>query len=126
MTKFTTAIVTTALAIGLAGPGFAQTVAPMASNQAVMADHSMRSSKLLGMTVYNDRGAAIGAIDDVLVAPAGGETRVIVAVRNSLGNDRLVAIPVSRLKLDASGHMSLAGIDQEILEQMAVFHWGNG
>jgi hypothetical protein len=76
MKTFTTLIAMAALSATFAAPSFA--LSP--THDIVMPDHSMRSSKLIGATVYNDQGQSIGSVIDVLVKGASVEPTVILSV----------------------------------------------
>lgn len=91
------------LALGLAGPALAQS----AMKDTVMTkDQSMRTSKVIGMTVYNDAGDKIGSVLDVLVR-TGTEPQAIVNVGDYLGGTKLVAIPLAKLNLEGAKPMMM-------------------
>ncbi len=91
------------LALGLAGPALAQS----AMKDTVMTkDQSMRTSKVIGMTVYNDAGDKIGSVLDVLVR-TGTEPQAIVNVGDYLGGSKLVAIPLAKLNLEGAKPMMM-------------------
>ena len=79
MKKFSTFALAAALAVSLAAPVMAANLYRGAAN-AVMADHSMRSSKLIGAPVFNDEGQTIGSIADILVKNEASEITEIVCV----------------------------------------------
>jgi sporulation protein YlmC with PRC-barrel domain len=64
----------------------------------------LRLGQLVGRAVHDARGEPIGRVDDVIVPPNGTAATAIVA----LGDARLVAVPLPRLRLDADRVM-LAG-----------------
>jgi sporulation protein YlmC with PRC-barrel domain len=81
----------------LTSHGFAQS--PAASS-IVAQDHSMRSSKLIGMDVYDAKGARIGRIEDVLVRGSASEPVVVLSVGSFVGSgDKMVGVPVSHIVL---------------------------
>lgn len=117
MKKFTTLIAMAALAAMFAAPSFA--LSP--TNDIVMTDHSMRSSKLIGATVYNDQGQSIGSVIDVLVKGASVEPTVILSVGDFVGGGaKLVALPLSHVNLDGAKPM-MAGATQQMLASMPTF-----
>lgn len=62
------------------------------------ADHYMRSSKLIGMTVVNDHNEKIGVLDDINLPTAGGEVTAILSVGGFLGiGEKLVKVPLSHV-----------------------------
>lgn len=91
------------LALGLAGPALAQS----AMKDTVMTkDQSMRTSKVIGMTVYNDAGDKIGSVLDVLIR-TGTDPQAIVNVGDYLGGSKLVAIPLAKLNLEGTKPMMM-------------------
>jgi sporulation protein YlmC with PRC-barrel domain len=117
MKKFTTLIAMAALAAMFAAPSFA--LSP--TNDIVMTDHSMRSSKLIGATVYNDLGQSIGSVVDVLVKGASVEPTVILSVGDFVGGGaKLVALPLSHVNLDGAKPM-MAGATKQMLASMPTF-----
>ena len=117
MKKFTTLIAMAALAAMFAAPSFA--LSP--TNDIVMTDHSMRSSKLIGATVYNDQGQSIGSVVDVLVKGASVEPTVILSVGDFVGGGaKLVALPLSHVNLDGAKPM-MAGATKQMLASMPAF-----
>jgi sporulation protein YlmC with PRC-barrel domain len=64
---------------------------------------SWRSSKLVGATVYNDRGDNIGTIDDLLIGNDGKISNAVISVGGFLGlGSKLVEVPFSQLKFEPS------------------------
>jgi sporulation protein YlmC with PRC-barrel domain len=117
MKKFTTLIAMTALTATFAAPGFA--LSP--TSDIVMTDHSMRSSKLIGATVYNNQGQSIGSVIDVLVKGASVEPTVILSVGDFVGGGaKLVALPLSHVNLDGAKPM-MAGATKQMLASMPAF-----
>ena len=117
MKKFTILIAMAALTATFAAPSVA--VSP--TNDIVMTDHSMRSSKLIGATVYNDQGQSIGSVVDVLVKGASVEPTVILSVGDFVGGGaKLVALPLSHVNLDGAKPM-MAGATQQMLASMPTF-----
>lgn len=91
------------LALGLAGPALAQS---SMKDTVMTKDQSMRTSKVIGMTVYNDAGDKIGAVLDVLIR-TGTEPQAIVNVGDYLGGSKLVAIPLAKLNLEGAKPMMM-------------------
>jgi sporulation protein YlmC with PRC-barrel domain len=88
---------------------FTATAPAMAQNEAssysayMTADHNMRSSKLIGVPVYNDRGERIGVIDEIMLPAMGGEVTAAVSVGGFLGiGTKLVKIPLSHVRFSGS------------------------
>lgn len=81
----------------LASSAYAQ---PMAISSIVAQDHSMRSSKLIGMDVYDEKGARIGKIEDILVKGSASEPLAVLSVGSFVGGgDKMVAVPMSHIRL---------------------------
>src|SRR4051812_29145679 len=97
MRKLTVLATMAALAMTVAVPTFAVA----AGNDIVMTDHSMRASKIIGATVYNDQGQGIGTVIDVLVKNTAAEPTAILSVGDYVGGGtKLVAVPLSHVNLD--------------------------
>jgi sporulation protein YlmC with PRC-barrel domain len=104
LTTLCTVIV--ALSLGAGAPSCAQPPAKSPARPAVLADHSLRASKLLNAPVYNAKGEEIGTIDDILVDPKTGEARAVLAIGNYIGTaNAMVAVPLSSVQIGAGHHM---------------------
>jgi len=58
-----------------------------------------RSSKLVGVKVYNNNNENVGSIDDLLVDKSGAVKGVVIGVGGFLGmGEHLVAVPYEKLK----------------------------
>jgi len=111
-----TVVAVTALTLGMAGPLMAQSGNMM--KDVMTSDKSMRSSKLIGATVYNEEGDKIGSIIDILVRGGAVEPTAIVSVGDYLGGGtKLVAFPVSKLQLDATKAM-MQGANKRAIQSM--------
>jgi len=65
--------------------------------------------QILGQSIYNDKGEAIGKADDIIVAPDKAVSYAIIGAGGFLGVGKHdVAIPVSQLK-ERDGKIVLAG-----------------
>ena len=105
LAKFMTAgLVGSAL---LATVAFAQTQTPAASTDsakpAIASDSSMqgnwRASKVVGLSVYNDKNESLGSISDLLMDKGGNIKAVVVGVGGFLGvGEHLVAVPYDKIK----------------------------
>jgi sporulation protein YlmC with PRC-barrel domain len=89
-----------------------------------------RTTKLIGMAVYNDQQQKIGAIDDLLVKEGNHIVMAVVSVGGFLGlGSKLVAIPYEQLHLDINdqdkaGKMTLSGATKDTLNAMPTFTYG--
>ena len=104
--KFMTAgLVGTAL---LATVAFAQQSPPAAGDKpsaapAAASDTSFqgnwRASKVVGLSVYNDKNESLGSINDLLMDKSGNIKGVVIGVGGFLGvGEHLVAIPMDKIK----------------------------
>jgi sporulation protein YlmC with PRC-barrel domain len=74
----------------------------LAVSAIVAQDHSMRSSKLIGMDIYNDKGEKIGKIEDILVRGTASEPLAVLSVGGYVGiGTKMVAVPLSHITLKA-------------------------
>jgi len=87
------------------------------SPTAVLADHSMRASKLIGMKVTNDQGQPVGTVLDILVKDGTTEPTVILSVS---GENKLVAVPLTHLKVEGMKAM-MPGATKQMMMSMAAF-----
>ena len=124
MKLLSTAFAVTALTLGLAGPVMAQPASGNMMKDVMTADKSMRSSKLIGAPVYNDEGEKIGSIIDILVRGGAVEAVAIVSVGDFVGGGtKLVAFPVSKLRLDANKAM-MQGATKAAVRAMVLYDFG--
>jgi sporulation protein YlmC with PRC-barrel domain len=80
---------------------------------------------VLGRTVYNDSGDAVGKVDDLIVAPDKAVSYAIIGAGGFLGVGRHdVAVPVSQLK-ESDGKLVLAGATKEALKAIPPFEYAN-
>jgi sporulation protein YlmC with PRC-barrel domain len=62
-----------------------------------------RTSKVVGATVFNDKGASIGTVNDLLMGDDGKVSQVIVSTGAVLGiGGKLVAVPFDQVKFEPS------------------------
>lgn len=124
MKKLSAITVLAALAFAVGTPVIAQTVNPTSyvrSSSYVVADNTMRTSRLVGATVYTDNGDKFGTIEDVLVKDSASEPTVVLSVGDYIGGGaKLVAVPLSHVQLNAS-KPTMAGVTKEMLKAMPAF-----
>ena len=85
----------------LSSAAFAEPATPDRSNinTAVHRDGQWRSSKLIGVNVYNDNNEKIGDIQELIVDKSGKVDNVILGVGGFLGmGEHCVAVPMEKLK----------------------------
>jgi len=73
---------TAGIALAMASALISAPLASAAANISEVAtiDHSMRASKLIGMTVYNDQGTGVGKMEEILVTTGAAEPSAILSV----------------------------------------------
>ncbi len=103
MKKLTTVLTAAALALAFSpsiiNPASAQS---QSRSDIVAVDHSMRSSKLIGLEVYNEKGEDVGKLEDILVKSSASEPQVVLSVGGFVGNEpKLVVVPLSHISLKA-------------------------
>jgi sporulation protein YlmC with PRC-barrel domain len=102
------------IAAGLAGSAmlataaFAQTpttnpdhagMAPAATSDSSALQGDWRTSKVVGLNVYNDNNESIGSIDDLLTDKSGNIKVAVISVGGFLGvGSHLVAVPFDKIK----------------------------
>src|SRR6201982_1665526 len=60
---------------------------------------SWRASKLVGLSVYNDKNESVGSISDMLTDKNGKIVAVVIGVGGFLGvGEHLVAVPFDKVK----------------------------
>lgn len=88
----------------------------------------LRTSKLLGMAVYNEQDK-IGTIDDLFLKDGNQIVMAVVSVGGFLGiGTKLVAIPYAQLHLDSNDKerkLTLPGANKEALNAMPTFVYGD-
>jgi len=101
MKKISTLFAVTALAMAVMPIMATQVTAQSLSHSTIVAtDHSMRSSKLIGMPVYNGEGKEIGTIADIMVKGDASEPAVVLSLSAGAGGSaRMVAVPMSHIVL---------------------------
>jgi sporulation protein YlmC with PRC-barrel domain len=85
----------------LTGAAFAETATTDRSNinTAVHKEGQWRSSKLIGVNVYNDNNDKIGDIQELIVDKSGKVDNVVLGVGGFLGmGEHYVAVPMEKLK----------------------------
>jgi sporulation protein YlmC with PRC-barrel domain len=79
--------------------------------------------QILGQSVYNDKGEAIGKADDIIIAPDKAVSYAIIGAGGFLGVGKHdVAIPVSQLK-QSDGKIILSGATKDVIKAMPAFEY---
>jgi sporulation protein YlmC with PRC-barrel domain len=92
----------------------------------VQADsQKVRLSKLLGMAVVDRTGKTVGTVKDVVLDTSSGRVHYAVLARGGFANvgEKLFAVPLSQLSLDAERNLVLAA-DKEQLDSTPEFENG--
>jgi sporulation protein YlmC with PRC-barrel domain len=93
-------------------------------------DHAMRSSQLIGMTVFNEHNESIGTIDDIMIPANGGPPVAVISVGGFLGiGSKLVKVPLSHVHFMAENAMMAGGSKAALMKMPAysyVQHGGGG
>ena len=77
----------------------ATTAAPAAPSDTSSLRGSWRTSKLVGLNVYNDSNEKVGSINDLLTDKSGDIKAVVIGVGGFLGvGEHLVAVPLDKVK----------------------------
>lgn len=76
---------------------------------------------LLGKTIYNDAGAKVGKVDDLIISPDNNVSYVIVGAGGFVGIGRHdVAIPVMKIQ-DQAGKLVMAGATKDTIKALPEF-----
>ena len=127
--KILTAIAATSLLLSAATMSLSQNI--VGSTQLGVAVAELRDvtmgwsakRQILGKTVYNDKGDAVGKVDDIIVAPDKAVSYAIIGAGGFIGLGRHdVAIPVSQLKQN-DGKFVLAGATKDAIKAMPPFDY---
>ena len=77
----------------------ATTAAPAAASDTSSFKGNWRSSKLVGLNVYNDSNESLGSINDLLTDKSGDIKAAVIGVGGFLGvGEHLVAVPIDKVK----------------------------
>jgi sporulation protein YlmC with PRC-barrel domain len=88
------------------------------------ADHQVRTSKVVGASVYNDQNQSIGTIDDVLMGDSSHKAdTAVVSVGGFLGmGSKLVSVPFDQLRIE-NDKIVMPGATKASLEGMPEYHY---
>ncbi|MBR0652641.1 PRC-barrel domain containing protein [Roseomonas terrae] len=110
---------------GTAGSGQPAATATTAATQEVRP--SSRASRIIGANIYNDEGASIGEVEDLIIQRDGAAPIAVVSVGGFLGiGSRLVAVPLSELRFaEDNARWTLAGATKESLQARPVISFAS-
>ena len=122
-------LIAAALIAGAASTSWAQPVAGTTTLgvaatevQAVATGWSLKKS-VLGKSVYNEEGKAVGKIDDVIVAPDKAVSYAIIGAGGFLGMGKHdVAIPVNQFRVE-NNKITLPGATKDALKALPNFEY---
>ena len=87
------------IAAGIAGSLLLASTAFAAENSSATYQGDWRTSKVVGLNVYNDQNENVGSINDLLTDKSGNIKAAVLSVGGFLGmGSRYVAIPYEKLK----------------------------
>src|SRR3954454_13802614 len=73
--------------------------APAAASDSSSYQGTRRTSKLVGLSAYNDNNESLGSINDLLADKSGNINAVVIGVGGFLGvGEHLVAVPMDKIK----------------------------
>lgn len=91
---------------------------------AVVAPTGYRATELLGSDVYNDKREKTGKLVELIVDSDASISVAVIAVGGFFGmRARMVAIPVSRFKINKQGVLVLSKASKEQLEALPEFKY---
>lgn len=86
--------------------------------------NGIRTSKLVGSSVYNEAKDDIGKVDDIIIPRGGGAPAAIISVGGFLGlGSRYVAVPLSDLQLGQDDRWTLPRATKEYLRTLPPFSY---
>lgn len=90
----------------------------------VTADHQLRSSKMIGASIYDEKNNVIGSVDDILLSSNEHGPNVVLSVGGVLGiGSKLVEVPYAHLKINNEGRIVLPGVTKESLKAMSSYRY---
>jgi hypothetical protein len=123
---------TPVLAQSSVATGSAVSDASAPARNPVLADNGkVRTSKVIGASVYNDKDQKLGTIDDILVGDDHKADQAVISIGGVLGvGGKLVSIPYDQLKFpeklgNDTARVMLPGKDENALNGMPTFHYAS-
>ena len=124
-----TLAVTLALGALAAGPALAQvaggstTVGVAITESTQLAIGWSVKKTLLGKTVYNETGTAVGKVQDLIVSPDRDVSYVIVGAGGFIGIGRHdVAVPIAQI-VDRGGRLVMDGATKDAIKALPAFNY---
>jgi sporulation protein YlmC with PRC-barrel domain len=126
MRSYTMILAVVMVAFTAAAPAMAQNEAQSYPSY-MTHDHNMRSSKLIGLPVYNDHSDKIGVIDDIMLPAMGGEVTAVISVGGFLGvGAKLIKVPLSHVQLTSNKPMMMGDGSKTALMAMSYYTYSGG
>lgn len=99
------------------------TTPPARAAMPTHAGPNLRTSQIVGSTIYNASGESIGSVDDLILGAAPAGTIAVLSVGTFLGmGGRLVTVPLSDLRYDMSQSRWVHdGATRQQLERLPAF-----
>jgi sporulation protein YlmC with PRC-barrel domain len=103
---------------------------PSARNSVMTDNGSMRASKIVGSSVYNDHNDKIGSIDDLVIG-SDHSLHAVISVGGFLGmGSKMVEVPYDKLEFgntkgSSDNRVVLPGMTKEQLTSMPDFNYTN-
>lgn len=103
---------------------------PSARNSVMNDNGGMRTSKIVGSSVYNDHDQKIGSVDDLVISP-DHQLHAVISVGGFLGmGSKLVEVPFDRLQFgntkgSSDNRVVMPGATKEQLTSMPDYHFTN-
>jgi len=89
------------------------------------ADNTVRASKVIGASVYNDHNEKIGTVDELLMNQNHDITQAVLSVGGFLGIDsKLVAVNIDQLQVQPD-RIVMAGATKDGLTKMPTYKFAN-
>jgi sporulation protein YlmC with PRC-barrel domain len=103
---------------------------PSARNSLMTDNGSMRASKIVGSSVYNDHNDKIGSVDDLVIG-SDHSLHAVLSVGGFLGmGSKMVEVPFDKLEFgntkgSSDNRVVLPGMTKEQMTSMPEFHYTN-
>lgn len=125
--RISLAMLTAIGALCLSGPAAAQVAGGTTTAEVNITESTQLAmgwsvkKTLLGKTIYNDAGAKVGKVEDLIISPDKNVSYVIVGAGGFVGIGRHdVAIPVAQIK-EQAGKLVMPGATQDMIKGMPEF-----
>jgi len=103
---------------------------PSARNTVMTDNGSMRASKIVGSSVYNDHNEKVGSIDDLVIGN-DKTLNAVVSVGGFLGiGSKMVEVPFDKLQFgnekgSSDNRVVMPGVSKDSLSSMPDYHYVN-